>query len=176
MVGLKNKDGESWKGLEKWDVIVMMETWVEKREWEGRRDKLPAGWSCQKAKRRSKWGRAMRTMVMGIRRELIWREEEEGKREEGILARKIKYRKGCIIVIGVYVNADVERKLEEMREWIEGREERVRMIFEGDFNARTGEEGGRMEEVNRMEIGDRIDSDHHPVVIWLEGGGKEKCV
>lgn len=30
------------------------------------------------------------------------------------------------------------------------------------------------EEVNRMEIGDRIDSDDHPVVIWLEGGGKEE--
>lgn len=26
VAGLKNKDREFWKGLEKWDVIVMMET------------------------------------------------------------------------------------------------------------------------------------------------------
>lgn len=53
---------------------------------------------------------------MGIRRELIWREGEEGKREEGIIAKKIRYGKGCIRVVGVYVNADMEKKLEEMRE------------------------------------------------------------
>lgn len=34
---------------------------------------------------------------------------------------------------------------------MEEREESVRTIFGGDFDARTGEEGGRMEEVGKEE-------------------------
>ena len=30
------------------------------------------------------------------------------------------------------------------------------------------------ERVERLEVGDRVDSDHHPVVIWVKGGGREE--
>lgn len=30
------------------------------------------------------------------------------------------------------------------------------------------------EEVARLEIGDRVDSDHHPVVVWMKGGEYER--
>lgn len=35
----------------------------------------------------------------------------------------------------------MERKLERLKGWMEEREEEVRTIIEGDFNARTGEDG-----------------------------------
>lgn len=28
--------------------------------------------------------------------------------------------------------------------------------------------------IERMQIGDNVDSDHHPVVIWIKGEGKRK--
>lgn len=40
VAGLKNKYLEFWKGLEKWDIMVLMETWVEEKEWGKIRSKL----------------------------------------------------------------------------------------------------------------------------------------
>jgi len=45
--------------------------------------------------------------------------------------------------MGIYVRGDMERKLDRMREWTEGQGGEERMVIGGDFNARTGEEGGR---------------------------------
>jgi len=41
----------------------------------------------------------------------------------------------------VYVNKDMEKKLEELMEWKEELEEEVKTINGGDFNARTDREG-----------------------------------
>jgi len=32
VAGLKNKDREFWKNLEEWEVLVLMETWIERKE------------------------------------------------------------------------------------------------------------------------------------------------
>lgn len=34
VAGLKKKDRDFWRGLEAWDVIVMVETWVDEKGWE----------------------------------------------------------------------------------------------------------------------------------------------
>lgn len=57
---------------------------------------------------------------MGMRIELSWGEEEEGNREEDIITGKMKYVKSWLRVVGVYVNGDMEGKLEGLREWMEG--------------------------------------------------------
>lgn len=44
----------------------------------------------------------------------------------------------------MYVNKDLESKLKMLKEWIQEKEERVRVVIGGDFNARTGREGGRV--------------------------------
>lgn len=50
----------AWKGLERWDVIVMMETLVEMKEWKMIKNRLPGEykWGFQEAKRSYKKGRA----------------------------------------------------------------------------------------------------------------------
>lgn len=42
-------------------------------------------------------------------------------------------------VIGIYVNNDLERKLEELKKWTEEKGEKERIIIGGDFIGREGE-------------------------------------
>lgn len=88
----------------------------------------------------------MEGIIRGIRRELIWGGEKEGNKEEELITVKIKHGKGWVRMVRVYVNGDLKRKLERMREWMEEKKKKgERTIFEGNFNARTGEEVGRTE-------------------------------
>jgi len=34
VAGIGNKDREFWRGIESWDIVVLMETWVEGKRWE----------------------------------------------------------------------------------------------------------------------------------------------
>lgn len=63
IAGLVNKDGEFWKRLKEWEVMVLIETWVEEKNWRKVREKLPRGyeWNMQRAEK-------------GIEKEEQWRE------------------------------------------------------------------------------------------------------
>ena len=43
MAGLKNKDRGFWQEIEKWDVMVLIETWIDEKGWEKIQSKLPKG-------------------------------------------------------------------------------------------------------------------------------------
>jgi len=51
---LKDKDRDFWESLREWDVIVLSETWVEKKGEDKVRERLPGGyvWRMQRAKRK----------------------------------------------------------------------------------------------------------------------------
>jgi len=51
----------------------------------------------------------------------------KGGREEkkGIMVRRIKYDKGILRIVEVYVNRDMEKKLEELKEWMVERKKRI---------------------------------------------------
>lgn len=44
VAGLRNKDKEFWNGLRRWEVMVMVETWVERKRWKKIKGKLPKGY------------------------------------------------------------------------------------------------------------------------------------
>jgi len=69
VAGLGNKDGDFWKGIKDWDVVVMSETWLVKRGWERIRERLTREfrWGVQLAGRKNKKGRAIGGMVIGVR-------------------------------------------------------------------------------------------------------------
>ena len=96
---------------------------------------------CNGAERDVGGGGAMGGMIMGVRKGLEMKEEEDRERE-GMMVKKVRLGGDWWRIIGVYVNKDLQGKLEELKEWTEEREEGVRMVIEGDFNARTGTEGG----------------------------------
>nr|XP_034194846.1 uncharacterized protein LOC117611072 [Osmia lignaria] len=139
----------------KWEAVVLIETWLEERGWKNMRDRLPKGyrWEVQLARRRNKKGRAMGGMLMGIKEEMLGKEggfKKEAERE-GILVAECKGGKEKWRVVGVNVNGDTEAKIEELNPWLEEVEREGRTIIGGDFNARTGEEGGAQEKEEEDE-------------------------
>jgi len=156
VAGLGNKDRDFWREIKGWDVVVMSETWVEKKGWERIRERMTRGfrWKLQMAGRKNKKGRAIGGMVIGVRNgiEVI---EEEGEREiEGIIKKIIKIGEEKWRIVGVYVNGDLREKWEEIRKWVEDKGSGIKTIVGGDFNARTGEGGGRLEGGTEREEGE----------------------
>lgn len=92
VAGLRNKDRDFWKGLENWDVIVLSETWVDEKGWDRIKGKLPKGykWGTQIAKRRSRKGRAIGGMVMGIRKEVMEKGQEIKSEREGMIEGRVR--------------------------------------------------------------------------------------
>ncbi|KYN27961.1 hypothetical protein ALC57_02628 [Trachymyrmex cornetzi] len=218
VAGVGNKDREFWDNLKRWDATVLIETWVEGKREKKLRERLPDGyvWRIQNAKRRNKKGRAMGGMIMGIRRELYV--GERGRREmEGMMTGVINVGESRVRVMRVYINMDLQSKLEGMTEWMEGREEGVKTVIiteeiEGEEveerrskNSKVNKEGRKLvgfirekgdeqgnwtytggrgesvidyvlmdeearEQIECMEVGDAIESDHHPLIVAWRGG------
>jgi len=241
VAGVRNKDKDFWESLKKWEVMVLSETWLEKKEWERVKGRLPKGykWGVQGATRDGKRGRAKGGMIMGIREELVEGEIKIEGGIEGIMTSDINVGKERWRIIGVYVNEGVERMMRKLEKWTDKGEEERKLIIGGDFNARVGEKGGFEGEeggirerkvkdgvlnaegrrlvnwieengwsifngctegdeegeytftggkgnstidyvigdeevrgrIERVVIGDKIDSDHHPVEVWMKGRG-----
>lgn len=90
----------------------------------------------------------------------------------GLMERKVKLGGEWWRIIGVYVNGDMDKKLNRLREWMEDGEEGVRVLVGGDFNARTGTEGGWWEE---DEDGDRRKVKRRSKDGKLNSEGKKLC-
>lgn len=92
--------------------------------WGRIRDRLERGfrWKAQYASRKNK-GRAMGGMVIDIRAGIEAIEGHGREEMEGIMVSCVKLGGDWWRVVGVYVNGDLERKLQRMRVWMgEGRE------------------------------------------------------
>ncbi|XP_046590232.1 uncharacterized protein LOC124293425 [Neodiprion lecontei] len=59
-----------------------------------------------------------------------------------MIIRKISVAGEKWLVIGIYVNGDLKEKIGELKEQAEEADERTKVLVGGDFNARTGQEGG----------------------------------
>jgi len=119
---MRNKDKGFWNRIGEWDVIALMETWVDEKGWKKVKSWLPKGfkWRVQYASKRNKKGRAMGGMIMGIKRRGGIEIGEIEIREEGMMTGKWKLGKEEWRIVGVYVNEDLEKKIEGLKEWMEG--------------------------------------------------------
>lgn len=57
--------------------------------------------------------------------------------------------------MGVYINNDLERKLEILKRWTEERLGDARILIRADFNARTETKGGRIKKLSWEEETER---------------------
>jgi hypothetical protein len=68
---IKNKENEFWKYLGEFDVVGLVETWVEGKRWERVERRMPSEfeWKCQYAERESKKRRTKGGIIMGVKRD-----------------------------------------------------------------------------------------------------------
>lgn len=147
VAGLYNKDEKFWGDLREWEVIVLIETWVEEKDWGKVRKWLSLGyeWGVQWASRRNKKGRAAEGMMMGIRKGSKEAGTEIKTSIEGFIEGSVEKDGLAWRIVGVYVREGIEKALEG---WTGVREKGVTIIGR-DFNARMGREGGSKRKGNR---------------------------
>lgn len=141
--------------MREFEVVGLTETWVDEAGWEKLKEKMPEGWKwkCQPARRKSKKGRARGGIITGVRKEI--EEREIGEKEiEGIQERELIIDKERWRIITLYNREGRRKGLERVNEGIREGEE-GNLVIAGDFNARTGEEGGwnDQEEAEEAEEG-----------------------
>lgn len=89
--------------------MVLSETWTDKKGWKRIKGRLPRGyeWGVQCAKRENRKGRAMREMLMGIKKELIEKETKIEVEREGMVIGRVRRGVEKWRIVGVYVNKDI---------------------------------------------------------------------
>ncbi|KAJ3628659.1 hypothetical protein MTP99_015955 [Tenebrio molitor] len=86
VAGIKNKENEFWKYLGEFDVVGLVETWVEGKGWQRLERRMPREfeWKCQYAERESKKRRAKGGIIMGVKRDWKKKTELKQKKKEGL--------------------------------------------------------------------------------------------
>ena len=142
VTGVKGKQEGFWERTKEWDVVGLVETWLEQKEWEKMKNKMlkEFNWRIQGAKKErvGRKGRAIGGIMM-VRKGLEG--EEEWVEEEGLMIREVRWKKEKWRLATVYVSGNLDKimgKIKSVKEK-EGREER--WIVGGNFNARTEEKG-----------------------------------
>lgn len=140
IAGVLNKDKETWEYLGNYDIIGLVETWLEKDKWEKIKGKLPKkfNWKCVYAERDSKMGRAKGGILIGVSKKIIESGYIEWK--NNIVEQKVKYNEKNWRFVIVY-SQNIKDTLETIKREIKEENEEI-LILGGDWNARTGEEGG----------------------------------
>lgn len=111
--------------MEKWDVIVLSETWMDEKGWERIKDSLPKGykWGEQLVKRRSRKGRGSGRNDCGNKKEVNGERTEDKIRKRRINGRKSengeeKVKDNRSICAGEHGRSTKE----DMEEWMEEKE------------------------------------------------------
>lgn len=137
----KNKFEKEWEYLRCFDVIILMETWIEAKDQEWFRRKLDEkgyNWEFLEAERKKRRGRARGGMLVGVRKEL--KAKVEMIRNKNVELGKIElkgvgYDRKKWVVVGAYVREDDDEMRGKIGKW--AREEE-KVVLVGDFNARIG--------------------------------------
>lgn len=180
MTGLGNKGRNFWKEVKEWDIIIISQTWVEERGWKKIRNMVSKGyrWEVQWAGRKNRKGRAIGGMLVGVRMG-IKVEKEDLKGMKGSIEIIVRLGDERWKIMGIYVREDLGRKLGWLRERVENKEEGTRLLIGGDFNVRTGEEGGIIEKgewekdwKSRRSRDKKLNTGEKVMVRWVEEMGR----
>lgn len=131
-----------WDLLEKYDVIILQETWLEKSKEKELLNKLNRNyvWVAKAADRVKDRGRAKGGTIIGVHEKIAKNVEiEEGKNTLNVKNLKIG-KEERLNIITCYNNKGVSEIISELEKKVqEGVEEGKRVLVMGDFNARIGD-------------------------------------
>lgn len=73
IAGILNKDNETWKYLNTFDILGLTETWIDKDNWKKIEGKLSKkfNWKCRYAEKSNKKGRAKGGIITGISKNIV---------------------------------------------------------------------------------------------------------
>ncbi len=178
MAGLKNKQSDFWKFIYSYDVIMMMETWMEEKDWNVWVQRLSTefNWERVSAERMNIKGRAAGGIIMGIRK-IITEEEPNFVRGRQTLKWTWKVEGKELNLIAVYKRLSWEILEDDMQQQmgsLEDREDSM-WIVAGDFNARIGteeimvlEDGSEIERISRDDV---CNGEGRKMLRWMEEEG-----
>lgn len=146
MAGTKNKSADVWTYLKEFDIIGLVETWVDAKEWNKIEKWMPKEyiWKCEPATREKNKGRSMGGIITGVRKEL--EEKDEVICNKNVVERRVTINKEIWRIFTVYSKGKEDTK--RLSELIEDTCEE-NLLVGGDFNGRTGVEGGVIEEESK---------------------------
>jgi hypothetical protein len=90
VAGLSRKGEEFWEYIRKFEIVGLVETWVEERSWKKIEKTLPKDykWKSQWAKREKKKGKATGRIITGVKFGIKEKSQERGE-EEGCMGRNV---------------------------------------------------------------------------------------
>lgn len=169
VAGINQKEESFWEYIRTFDVVGMMETWVEEKDWSRTEKRLPEGfrWKSQAAVREKRKGRAKGGIITGVRQEI---EEviEQNSDTPNFVKRNLKIGQRIWKIATIYstnmrnTKKEIEQKINETRE--------ERIMIGGDFNARVGEGGKRYQEQERetrRPAKDKEDNNNGKIMLEL---------
>lgn len=168
-----------WNYIEKFDIVSLIETWIEKEEWEkiknGMSDRFV--WMNVEGKRLNKKGRAKGGILIGVKKRLLEGGEVKVREvRDGAINTQINIRGKEINMWAIYNTGNLREMGEFLAEEIREVEENI-LIIGGDFNIRIGELGKirgmtvNGDEIKRQSKDKTISNEGRDFVRTIEGRG-----
>lgn len=88
---------------------------------------------------------------MGVKLRIEKREDKEESEGEEMVEVKGRLREDWWKIVGVYVNNDLEKKLDKLKKWTKERVQNTKVLIGRNFIARMGEKESRVKGVNEKE-------------------------
>lgn len=114
VAGVMNKSEDTWEYLERFDVVGLLETWLEEGKWEKIRDKMSKEfiWNNVAAEREEKRGRAKGGILVATRRDIEGVQVRELSKR--IVEVKLNHNKNKWRIFIIYCQ-NVEETLEKVK-------------------------------------------------------------
>lgn len=140
--GLSSKINEIFNYINKFDIVILAETWIEINNFTANEKKLPQNftWIWTEARREKKKGRAKGGMLTGIRSEVDYRNAWNCA-ERCITKIEVNLQNEWWTIIGLYNRQGLARIKTEIEDLLE-KGMTMKCIMIGDLNARCGNLGG----------------------------------
>ena len=150
VAGIKNKDVKFWEYIKQFDIIGLEETWMEVKDWEKFKEKLPHEWvwKYSPAERNFDKGRAKGGIITGVSEKI--KEINKGQLNKNFHERSVELHGEKWRIFTVYNPEGSKQLWEELKEEIKETEE-DHLLIGGDLNARIGNYGGNINNESEVE-------------------------
>ena len=175
VAGAYSLDEDTWSEIKKYEVIGLVETWIEEGKERLIKEKLK-GYKCffNEARREKKKGRAKGGMVVAVKKCDEIKEVKFKKVNEECTKVEFKIDGKEWLIAVVYMRESrrqVWASLKEETEYVPGKH----LMIGGDFNSRIGEKGGRKTDVDEEERRSSKDKmcneEGNEMLKWMEEAG-----